>query len=290
MKDIHFIDPQQQRKMETDGFAVLKLLSAEQADVLRDGYEDFADVHNALNLSFATTSHSSNEELISAVDELILKNVAQHVGAHIEGYELLFSNFLVKAASPDSQTPPHQDVTMVDETLSSSYSIWVALEDIDTVNGCLKVLPGSHRHHLGIRPNPSYPWRFREVKDQIEADMISVPVRKGEALIFSHALIHGSGVNHTNRPRVAAVIALYPLNTELFHYQVDAHNIETVHKYAMDKKAFLNYVKNTHPSDGLLLATLPFESVAVSLREYDKLRGRKGPNILTRLKNGLFGQ
>jgi hypothetical protein len=289
-KGIGFIDPELQCKAETDGFAVLPLLTSEQADILMEEYACFEEAHDALDLPFATTSHSNSAELISAVDTAILRNVAPYIGLHIDDYELLFSNFLVKAARPDSQTPPHQDVTLVDERLFTSYSIWVALHDVDGHNGCLKVLPGSHRHHPGIRPNPSYPWRFRDVVNRIEADMISVPLRKGEALIFSHALIHGSGANHSDRPRVAAVIALYPSGAELFHYQVDSHDAEEVHKYAMDRDAFVRYVKGAHPSDGRQLATLPFDSTPVSAEQYEKMRGRKAASIFARMKDSIFGQ
>ncbi len=290
LKGITFTDPEIQRKAEVDGFAILPLLTAEQADLLRGEYGCFEDAHNALGLPFATTSHSNSAELISAVDTTILKTVGPSINEHASGYELLFSNFLVKAPRPDSQTPLHQDVTLVDERLFTSYSIWVALDDVDSSNGCLKVLTGSHRYHLGIRPNPSYPWRFRNVVDRIEGDMISVPLRKGEALIFSHALIHSSGANLTDRPRVAAVIALYPAGAELFHYQLDSHDADRVHQYAMDRDAFVCYVKGTHPAEGRHLGTFPFISTPVSLEQYEKMRGRRTATILARLKNSIFGQ
>ncbi len=120
--------------------------------------------------------------------------------------------------------------------------------------------------------------------------MISVPLRKGEALIFSHALIHGSGANHSDRPRVAAVIALYPSDAELLHYQVDTYDAEMVHKYAMDRDAFVRYVKGAHPSDGRHLGTMPFDSTPVSAEQYERMRGRKAQSIFAKVKNSIFGQ
>ncbi len=272
-----------------NGYAILPLLPPEAVDNLLLGYKGFEEAHNALQLPFATTSHSNNEALISAVDALILTTAAPFISNHIRDYELLFSNFLVKNCHPNSVTPPHQDVTLVDENTTESCSIWIALEDVDEHNGCLKVLPQSHRFHRGIRPNPSYPWRFRNVEDRIARDMVSIPMKKGEALIFSHALIHGSNANTTQKARVAAVIALYPIGAAIYHYQVDHFEATTVHKYGMDKAAFIRYAKGAAPTEGRLLATLPFEAEAVTLRQYEKMRGVSSSSLLLRLKNSIFG-
>jgi phytanoyl-CoA hydroxylase len=86
---------------------------------------------------------------------------------------------------------------------------WVALDDVDPENGCMHMVPGSHRwgnHMAWIRNNvPDWnamPAEFEGHKVEVRA----CPVRRGE-VHFHHALTwHGSPDNRSGRPRRALAI------------------------------------------------------------------------------------
>lgn len=88
-------------------------------------------------------------------------------------------------------------------------SAWVALDDVDEENGCMRMVPGSHEwgNQMDfIRENvPMFfdmPAEFQGHKLEIKA----CPVRKGE-VHFHHALTwHGSPDNKSERPRRAIAI------------------------------------------------------------------------------------
>ena len=88
-------------------------------------------------------------------------------------------------------------------------SAWVALDDVDESNGCMGMVPGSHRwgnHMDWIRNNvPTWdamPSEFEGHKIEVRA----CPVRKGE-VHYHHALTwHGSPDNKSERPRRALAI------------------------------------------------------------------------------------
>ena len=92
----------------------------------------------------------------------------------------------------------HQDlgVLMEEADAATILSCWIAVTDATVENGCLQVIPGSHRrdlidhcptgHDLGI------PDRFLHL-----ADATPLPMRAGSALIFGQQLVHGSLDNTT---------------------------------------------------------------------------------------------
>jgi phytanoyl-CoA hydroxylase len=91
---------------------------------------------------------------------------------------------------------------------------WVALDDVDEANGCMRMVPGSHRWGNAIGFLHSLPsievmpttWQGHPVAVR------SCPVRKGE-VHYHHALTwHGSSANTSGRPRRA--IALHYMTEE----------------------------------------------------------------------------
>lgn len=87
-------------------------------------------------------------------------------------------------------------------------SAWVALDDVDEENGCMRMVPGSHLWGNQIeflhtlKSFDAMPDDFQGVPIEVR----SCPVRKGE-VHFHHALTwHGSGLNTSARPRRAIAI------------------------------------------------------------------------------------
>jgi phytanoyl-CoA hydroxylase len=99
-------------------------------------------------------------------------------------------------------------------------SAWVALDDADEENGCMWMVPGSHRWgpHKGgtIGTNPD---DFRPAPDLsllpegIDVTPVPCPVRAGEVM-FHHCLTwHGSPPNHSERARPGIAVHYMPGHT-----------------------------------------------------------------------------
>ena len=85
---------------------------------------------------------------------------------------------------------------------------WVALDDAEADNGCMYMVPGSHKwgnkqEQINTLPEGSH------VPESFEGHTLHFmmcPVKKGH-VHFHHSLTwHGSGTNHSNRPRRAIAI------------------------------------------------------------------------------------
>ena len=96
----------------------------------------------------------------------------------------------------------------------SQLTAWVALDDADEDNGCMRMVPGSHLWGDHVKYLESLP-NFDAMPDSFEGhevDVVSCPVKKG-GVHFHHSLTwHGSGPNHSGRPRRA--IALHYMTDE----------------------------------------------------------------------------
>lgn len=86
---------------------------------------------------------------------------------------------------------------------------WVALDDVDEQNGCMRMVPGSHTwgNHMDWIRNNVPTWN--DMPSEFDGRQIEVracPVRKGE-VHYHHALTwHGSPDNKSERPRRALAI------------------------------------------------------------------------------------
>ncbi len=129
-----------------------------------------------------------------------------HVGVltQLLGPDVAFTHTQFITKLPDdtdveSWIPLHQDDGYGTLDPPLDVTVWMALVDTDERNGCLVVVPGSHRE--GLRRH-----RSTDVNPLLlEADAdgaVALPLAAGEAVAFSGLTLHGSGPNRTDQPRV----------------------------------------------------------------------------------------
>jgi hypothetical protein len=120
-----------------------------------------------------------------------------------DGARLYWEQAVAKPPQARTELPWHQDNGYTPLVPEEYVTCWLALDDADVENGCLWVLPGSHRHGTRQHHNTGGPFRQGYDGDDVG---VPVPVRKGSVLVFSSLLMHRSGPNVTDRPRRAWII------------------------------------------------------------------------------------
>ena len=115
-------------------------------------------------------------------------------------------SFAVRVKLPESEVtafPWHQDTQYYGNPTRHLHviSVWIPLVDVDERNGCLQLLPGSHRWGLlgGARDSERVVQMFEDVEQR--GKPVVLPMRRGDALAFSNLTCHASTVNTTDEMR-----------------------------------------------------------------------------------------
>ena len=117
---------------------------------------------------------------------------------------LLFRDILMmKPAKVGSKMPWHQDSNYWPIRPTDLCSVWTALDEATIENGCMRVVPGSHKLDLIESKQKGTPFLLDEQVDLSKA--VDVPLKPGSSLVFHSRLLHGSEPNRSDRSRRAFI-------------------------------------------------------------------------------------
>jgi hypothetical protein len=115
------------------------------------------------------------------------------------------SHFFCKMPHDGKQVAWHQDASYWPLTPSKAVTVWLAIDDADVENACMRFISGSHHFgHLTYRPSDSA--EHNVLNQTIEnPEQYGQPVddelRAGEISLHSDLLLHGSEANDSDRRR-----------------------------------------------------------------------------------------
>lgn len=95
----------------------------------------------------------------------------------------------------------HQDNAYFRLVPNEVFGFWVACDDTDPSNGCMHVIPGSHKAGIAEHGGVADDYGLLEPPDAGQA--VAVPLRAGGALIFHGEIYHHTPNNTTSRRRRA---------------------------------------------------------------------------------------
>lgn len=133
-----------------------------------------------------------------AGDARILDLLEPILGADIE---FLSDKAVFKDHDTDFGSPWHQDYPYWQG--SHKISLWVALDDATEENGCLKLVPGSHRTeviHDGASDGKGFGHRL-DVSQAPDNRAVSAPLAAGGAIVFHDLTLHASHPNTAGHER-----------------------------------------------------------------------------------------
>lgn len=122
------------------------------------------------------------------------------VGEEISVFRAMFMN---KPAGAGTVLPYHQDGgSQWGLDRERFVTVWTALDDATPANGCVEVIPGSHK--LGLLSEHGHTITAeQEAEHAPEGKAVALAVPAGHALLLHNYLLHRSGVNRTEHPRRA---------------------------------------------------------------------------------------
>lgn len=105
----------------------------------------------------------------------------------------------------------HQDNFYLKAEPGTCVAAWMALDTVDVENGCLEVVPGSHRWPILCTEKADTKVSFTDVTVPLPSQEAAVPVEMspGDVLFFHGALVHGSAPNVSSDRFRRALIGHY---------------------------------------------------------------------------------
>lgn len=148
-----------------------------------------------LMLSPAIFALLTNERLLDAVETVVGPEITANPVQHVR---VKMPEAIVPEERRDSlvgTVPWHQDngVLVEDADISTILTVWIPLTESTVENGCLKVLPGSHRTGALFDHCPGGPGGLG-IPDQCvpAGDPTPLPMKPGSVLFMTQSTVHGS--------------------------------------------------------------------------------------------------
>ncbi len=123
------------------------------------------------------------------------------VGNNLAHWYNQFVTKLPDANSGKSEFPWHQDNGYVSILPANNVTIWVPLDDVDEYNGCVWVMPDSHK--MGLLDHKSRSPDSWHLSVPVQGDGVPAILKAGHAVAFTGLTLHRSKLNHSDKARRA---------------------------------------------------------------------------------------
>ncbi|GIX07347.1 MAG: hypothetical protein KatS3mg115_1750 [Candidatus Poribacteria bacterium] len=123
-----------------------------------------------------------------------------------EDVKLLQDMAMLKPPQVGSPKTWHQDCAYFPIEPPRVLGFWIALDQATRENGCMEVIPGTHREpipHETIVEDAFPDYGIPKDHPVFQRTAVAVELEPGDALVFDGLLVHGTGPNRSDRPRRA---------------------------------------------------------------------------------------
>lgn len=183
----------------------LNIFTNEEITDIRSYFDDLLDRTvaaggNSYSISTAHMKYGPVYDLLT--NTRIVDYVADLLGDDVIAWG---SHFFCKMPKDGKEVAWHQDASYWPLSPSRAVTVWLAIDDADTENGCMKFIGGSHHHgHLTYRESESGDHsvldQVVENPEQYGSEVID-ELKAGQISIHSDLLLHGSDANNSDRRR-----------------------------------------------------------------------------------------
>ena len=183
----------------------IRVFDQGEADAIRARFDELlrqvlAAGGDSYSISSAHLRYADAYDLLT--DERIVAYVRDLLGGDVVGWGC---HYFCKMPNDGKRVEWHQDATYWPLTPSKTVTVWLAIDDADAGNACMRFVPGSHlRGPLAFEVDDDDP---STVLNQRVADIedFNAPVDNvlsaGEISLHSDLLLHGSEANESDRRR-----------------------------------------------------------------------------------------
>ncbi len=165
-------------RIETEGFPARSTLRA---------------VKNPWPNEEAFRNVSGSDKILDIVEKLIGPEIYYHS-----------SKLFFKSARGGRRKPWHQDWAYWDHMNQRQVTVWLAIDEAIRENGCIEVIPGSHKKGL-IKHYHGEDFMIEEGGID-PAKIVYAVMKPGDVLFFDVLTLHASAANHSDKGRLCCII------------------------------------------------------------------------------------
>jgi hypothetical protein len=205
----------QVERFNRDGYLMpFRLFSDDEMAEIRSYFDRLLDRYleagqDSYSISSAHLRHGRVWDILT--HPRIVAIVRDLLGPSVIGWG---AHFFCKLPGDGKVVSWHQDASYWPLTPSKAVTVWLAIDDADRENGCMKYLPGTHiLGHLTYQLTENDPaYVLNQVVPDVEkyGQPVYVELKAGEASIHSDLLLHGSDANISPRRRCGLTLRYTP--------------------------------------------------------------------------------
>ena len=159
---------------------------------------------NLLHYDLRFLEIARTPEIVAMVSQLLGPDLA-----------LWNSSLFAKPATDGKRTPWHQDGQYWPIRPLATCTVWIALDDSSTQNGCLRVIPGSHhgqklRAHRKLEGDDATLNQELLASEYDESKAADLVLKAGQMSLHDVYLLHGSEPNNSPSPRRGMTLRFMP--------------------------------------------------------------------------------
>ncbi|MEE2997303.1 MAG: phytanoyl-CoA dioxygenase family protein [Pseudomonadota bacterium] len=146
---------------------------------------------------------SCHPKILDVVEDLIGPNIYA-----------LSSRFWIKPGRDGSYVSWHQDSAYFGLEPNELVTVWLALTDSTTENGCVRVIPGTHigntHSHVETFDEKNLLARGQSIEGIDDSSAVDLILRSGQFSCHHERIVHGSNPNETDHMRIGIGIFYFP--------------------------------------------------------------------------------
>jgi phytanoyl-CoA hydroxylase len=175
------------------------------------GYQDRTDLPRANRIRVLFhLSHRDQFFWDHAMRPAIVDRVVNLLGPDVKYYT---DQMFVKSPSNGTAVPWHQDSAYWPISPPNVLSCWVAIDDATVENGCVHVLPGSHRRAVTHRSFSDGPQPLGLLDSDVDASREVPIILKAGGCMFHHSLLLHRSAGNTSGKQRRGLVTIYLAST-----------------------------------------------------------------------------
>ncbi|XP_050792940.1 phytanoyl-CoA dioxygenase, peroxisomal isoform X2 [Gopherus flavomarginatus] len=258
--DNNLLTPEQRHFYEENGYLVIKnLVSGEDIERFRNEFAKICEKEVQVpgliimrDVAIAKSEFVPDQKAVTKIQDFqedeelfryctmpqILKYVECFTGPNIMAMHTMLINKPPDSGKKSSRHPMHQDLHYFPfRPADLIVCSWTAMERIDRSNGCLVVLPGTHKGSLKQHDYPDWEGGVNKMYHGVRDYNKNLPrvhlvMEKGDTVFFHPLLIHGSGMNRTQGFRKA--ISCHYASADCHYIEVKGTSQENIEKEVVE--------------------------------------------------------